>query len=159
MKKIALFLGLVLMLAIVVVALASPVWKETEISRHVLLPRNINIIPPSADLPKEIAAFSGRWEGVWEGSVYEVKVVIVVEEIDSRKAKVIYGWSAYGNIRGDYSIYKAKIIQGSKPKIEFSSQYSDFSFEMGENSKIIHGIGKQRRSLNVLTMTMKKIEN
>jgi len=33
-------------------------WKETEISRDVPLPRKIEIVPPSADCPKEIAAFS-----------------------------------------------------------------------------------------------------
>jgi hypothetical protein len=61
-----------------------------------------------------------------------------VEEINVAKAKVIYGWGAYGNVRGDYSLYTAKVIPGIKPKIEFSSRYGDFSFEMGEDLKTIH---------------------
>ena len=133
-------------------------WKETEISKSVPLPKKIEIIQPTGDLPKEIAAFSGRWEGEWEEGSRQAKSVLIVEEINAAKAKVIYGWGAYGNVRADYSPYTAKVIPGIKPKIEFSTQYRDFSFEMGEDLKTIHGINKPRKGLNVPTITMKKIE-
>jgi hypothetical protein len=133
-------------------------WRETEISKSVPLPKKIQIIQPTGDLPKEIAAFSGRWEGEWEEGARQSKSVLIVEEINAAKAKVIYGWSGYGNVRADYSPFTAKVIPGIKPKIEFSSPSRDFSFEMGEDLKTIHGINKPRKGLNRPTITMKKIE-
>ena len=131
-------------------------WKETEISRFVPLPRNINIVPPSADLPKEIAAFSGRWEGIWEIGGEGSKAVLVVEEISEKVAKVIYGWSAIGTGRANYSRYKAKVTPG---KIEFvSGEVRVFSFEMAEDFKTIRGAVQARRGPGVSTITMKKIE-
>ncbi|NOZ69776.1 MAG: hypothetical protein GXP46_11170 [Deferribacteres bacterium] len=50
------------------------------------LPAVINIIPPSPDLPPEIAAFSGVWEGKW-GAVQDT--VIVIEKIDAKTAEVL----------------------------------------------------------------------
>ena len=133
-------------------------WKETEISKSVPLPKKIQIIQPTGDLPKEIAAFSGRWEGVWEGGAWEVKAVLVVEEIFGDSARVIYGWSRYASITADYEVYKkVKIVPGPKPKIKFSNRFIDFSFEMGADLKI-HGIGKPKGGLNVATITMNKIE-
>jgi len=98
-------------------------WKETEISRDVPLPRKIEIVPPSADCPKEIAAFSGRWEGIWEGGRRQSKSVLIVEEINSEGAKVVYGWSGYYNVKADYQRHKAKVIPGGI--IQFSGPHSD----------------------------------
>jgi hypothetical protein len=154
-QKLILISGLVLVLLMFGSVFA---WRETEISKSVPLPKKIQIIQPAGDLPKEIAAFSGRWEGEWEGGARQSKSVLIVEEINAAKAKVIYGWSAHGNQRADYSPYTAKVIPGIKPKIEFSSQSRDFSFEMGEDLKTIHGINKPRKGLNRPTITMKKIE-
>jgi hypothetical protein len=133
-------------------------WRETEISKSVPLPKKIQIIQPTGDLPKEIAAFSGRWEGEWEEGARQAKSVLIVEEINAAKAKVIYGWSGYGNVRADYSLFTAKVIPGIKPKIEFSSKFRDFSFEMGEDLKTIHGTNRPRKGVNWPTITMKKIE-
>jgi len=158
MKKVALFLGLVILVVSVVVALANPVWKETEISRFVPLPRNINIIPPSADLPKEIAAFSGRWEGIWDSR--ELKSVFVVEKIDSKKAKIIYGWSSYGSVRADYVRDTMNIVlSDAKPKLESITQHNIFSFEMCEDLKTIRGIRTSRQGLYSNSIIMKKVED
>ncbi len=133
-------------------------WRETEISKSVPLPKKIQIIQPSGDLPKEIAAFSGRWEGEWQEGSRLSKSVLIVEEISASKAKVIYGWAGYGNVKADYLPLTAKVIPGTKPKIEFSTQARDFSFEMGEDLKSIQGINRPKKGLNVPTITMKKIE-
>jgi hypothetical protein len=154
-QKLIFISGLVLVLLMVGSVFG---WRETEISKSVPLPRKIEIIQPTGDLPKEVAAFSGRWEGEWEGGARRTKSVLIVEEIKAAKAKVVYGWTAHGKMRADYSTFTAKVISGIKPKIEFSSPHSDFSFEMGEDLKTIHGINKPRRGLNVPTITMKKIE-
>src|SRR4030043_2280964 len=150
-QKLIFMIGLVLVLLMFGSVFG---WRETEISKFVPLPKKVQIIQPTGDLPKEIAAFSGRWEGVWEGGAYEVKAVLVVEEFIGEKARVIYGWSGYASVKADYSLYKAKIMPELKPKIEFSSQYADFSFEICADIKSIKGLSMARRVLNVPTITM-----
>lgn len=51
------------------------------------LPATINIVPPSPEIPPQIAAFSGIWEGKWRGYT---DIVLVVERIDTQKAEIIY---------------------------------------------------------------------
>jgi hypothetical protein len=50
------------------------------------LPQTLDIVAPSADIPKEIAAFSGIWEGRWHGLV---DTYLVVQEINNESAKII----------------------------------------------------------------------
>jgi len=58
--------------------------------RGVPLPKDIVIKPPSPELPKEIVAISGKWKGAWDK---EVDFILVVTEIDSEKAEIIYACS------------------------------------------------------------------
>jgi hypothetical protein len=81
MKKI-IFLGLVLLL----------VGSSTGFSQNIPLPKDIVIKNPSADLPKEIAAFPGKWKGAWDG---RADFIIVVTEIDLEKAEIIYANAEY----------------------------------------------------------------
>jgi hypothetical protein len=53
------------------------------------LPNDINIVPPSPDLRKDIAAFSGKWVGSYENGR---KIILVVEQIKYTEAWVIYSW-------------------------------------------------------------------
>lgn len=129
-------------------------WKETEISRNVPLPKNIKIVSPMPNVPIELAAFSGRWEGTWEG-VRPLDSILIVETIEPEKAKVIYAW---GGPRGDYSRYTAKIVSGTRPKLEFFSPYSKFVFEMGEDLKAIHGL-RETTDRRINKVIMKKIED
>ena len=78
-KRFVLGLGMILLLTNFTITLGFP-------QKNVPLPRDIGIVPPPSDLPPAVAAFSGRWEGVWEG---ELESILIVEEIDSQKAKVI----------------------------------------------------------------------
>ncbi len=57
------------------------------------LPEVLNIIPPSPDVPPEIAAFSGVWEGKW-GAIQDT--VIVIEKIDTKTAEVIISLGEVG---------------------------------------------------------------
>lgn len=164
MKKIFL-LGLIVALTLTENSFAggpSPDWKETEISRLVALPPKINVVPPGKDLSPKIAAFLGRWEGVWD--FIDMPVVLIVESISSATANVIYctGKSKWGN-RPDYSRRKAKVF--SEEKIEFpiwgfdrGSQYViNFLLEMGEDLKMLHGEAEGRAGK--LKIIMKKIED
>jgi hypothetical protein len=53
------------------------------------LPSDVRIVPPEAAGPQQLAAFSGKWSGVWDGILQHV---LVVEEITPPHAVVIYAW-------------------------------------------------------------------
>lgn len=160
MKKI-IFLCLMLVLLLALIENSFAAWKETDISKFVPLPPKIEIIPPPPDLPKEVAAFSGRWEGIWEG---DVKSVLIVEKINLEEARCIYGWGRTSGAIGGYSRWKTKIFTGLKTKIEYSShgQYgtTKFIFEMGEDLKTIFGLRQfeGRRLPYTNKIIMKKVE-
>ena len=46
-------------------------------------------MPPAATVAPQLAAFAGKWSGVWDGILAHV---LVVEEIAPPDAVVIYGW-------------------------------------------------------------------
>ena len=80
------------------------------------LPNDINIIPPAADVPKDIAAFSGKWVGAFD---YGLELILIVEEIHDTWGNVVFS-------RGDYKSYsvdaaflrtRCKVISGPKAKI------------------------------------------
>ena len=109
-------------------------------SQYVPLPEGIEITAPSQDVPKEIAAFSGTWQGVWDG---QLDSILIVVEIDSEEAKVIYAWgdNARFNIRKGFSNHIAKVPPGSKPKIEWGDgkKSPKFEFSMRKNLKELWG--------------------
>lgn len=51
------------------------------------LPETLNLTPPSPDIPAEIAAFVGIWEGKW-GATQDT--IIVIDKIDNQKADIIF---------------------------------------------------------------------
>jgi len=65
------------------------------------LPSDVKIIPPDPNLPKELAAFSGRWGGEVPFQVrsreFERKIIVIIEEIYQKEAKVVYAW---GKVKG-----------------------------------------------------------
>ncbi len=84
------------------------------------LPSDINIIPPSADLPKELAAFSGRWEGVW---TYYTPFVLIVEKINEQSATVVYAVPAdvRARTKGLFARLNAQVVRDKKPRLECTS--------------------------------------
>lgn len=51
------------------------------------LPDDINIVPPSNHIPRDLAAFSGAWGGVWVGSLNHI---LVVERIRPDGVYLVY---------------------------------------------------------------------
>jgi hypothetical protein len=139
MKKIV-FLGLVLLL----------VASSTGFSQNIPLPKEIVIKAPSSELPKEIAAFSGKWKGKWDG---RVDFILVVTETDSEKAEIIYATAEawiMGYLATAACEYEtAKVILGDNPKIQFNgtihltSGYPGvlawYTFEMQKDLKTLKG--------------------
>jgi hypothetical protein len=54
------------------------------------LPDDVEIIPPAAGSPENLAAFSGTWEGYWGDS--RRPALLIVEYIDNEEAELIYSW-------------------------------------------------------------------
>jgi hypothetical protein len=117
----------------------SPVFvKNIQIEEAIIpLPDDIKITPPAEDLPKDLAAFSGRWDGSWD---FSMKAMFIIEYIDDKEAKIIYAWNGYP----EYKIVKgfvretAKVTPGSKPTIEWGdgTQFPKFVFKMNDKENI-----------------------
>jgi hypothetical protein len=78
------------------------------------LPKEIKIIPPSPQLPKEIAIFSGKWTGTWPN---KMESILIVEEIHETWAQVIWSWTNDPQIPDHYFRNRCKIIYDPDPKI------------------------------------------
>ena len=118
----------------------KPLAKAAE---GVPLPEDIKIVPPSADLPKEIAAFSGKWTGKWDGVQDSV---LIVEEINNKEAKIILSQKEYAGaieaVDAGYRRITAKVIIGAKPSIEFEIIREDHpvvTFQMQKDLNTIKG--------------------
>lgn len=108
------------------------------------LPATLNIIPPAPDVPPEIAAFSGIWEGKWYG-YYES--ILVVEKIDNNKAEIIFSVGLARGVVPHYSYYTAQVSSG--PSIEWTRPNGDkFIFKMDQKLNKIYGtyVEKKRGS-------------
>jgi hypothetical protein len=124
------------------------------------------IKPPSPELLKEIAAFSGKWKGKW---VTGPDFILVITEIDPEKAETIY---AVAEFVGSYAsaasceYITAKVIPGGSPKIEFSRVFRGkagyagdtawCTFEMQKDLKTLKGVLQYPK--NTLKATLEKIE-
>jgi hypothetical protein len=116
---------------------------EKNLSVEVPLPDDIKIVAPAEDVPKDIAAFSGMWEGKLTGSGAEA--ALVVEEINSKEAKVIYcrpATSEYYVTPAYCDRYKA-IVTPENLQIEFGhSEKNWYTFSMENNLEQIKGTHK-----------------
>lgn len=119
-------------------------WKPlARVPEEVPLPKDINIVDPPAGLPREIAAFSGKWAGKWDGVQDSV---LIVEEINDKEAKIILGQKEYSvaieAVDAGYRRVLAKVIISPKPSIEFEIKREDHpvvTFQMQKDLNTIKG--------------------
>jgi hypothetical protein len=116
------------------------------------LPVDTKIVAPSDNVPKEIAAFSGAWEGKWTYAGTES--ALVVEEINFKGAKVILcrGKSQISTMPVRCERYKA-IVTPENLQIRFSQSNNLFIFSMENDLNHIKGIKKTPVGDNEITMT------
>ena len=136
MKKAIVFIFLI--------SLTILLTSQLSLAIDVPLPDNIKIISPSSEVPKEIAAFSGTWEGNW-GGMLEAKLII--EEINAKQAKIIYsrGDAAPGwNVKKGYDRVSAKVTPGKRPQIEWGDGINNpkFIFMMNKDLQSLAGSRK-----------------
>ena len=89
-----------------------------EAGAQVPLPDNLKMVAPDAGIPQELAALSGKWYGRWSGAL---ESFVIVEEIDTQRAKVIYAWGddPIWRIQKGFSRHNATVVAGQKGAIEF----------------------------------------
>ena len=92
MKK-AQILALFVCLILISVSGIIDAGEKILVNENLPLPDDAKITPPGADVPEQIASFSGIWEG--KESNLEARVFLIVEEINSKEAKVISCRAAY----------------------------------------------------------------
>jgi len=130
------------------------------------LPKDIVIKAPSSELPKEIVGFSGKWKGKWDG---RADFILVVTEIDSEKAEIIYANAEYPTSRwaAACAYETAKVISREKSKIQFNmtikltggitvGNMGWYTFEMQKDLKTLKGVVEYPKA--TCKATLEKIE-
>jgi hypothetical protein len=130
MKK-ALILALFVCLILISVSGIIDAGEKILVNENLPLPDDAKITPPGADVPQQIAALSGIWEG--KESNLEAKVFLIVEEINSKEAKVISCGAAYRSYPAKCFRYNA-IVTPEKQQIEFGPNKRYWSTYNMENS-------------------------
>jgi hypothetical protein len=147
-NKQILLLGLVL-----VWVLLGNVNLSSAAPQYTPLPSTTEITPPSPELPKEIAGFSGTWYGVWDAGV---KTTLVVEKIESSTAIAVYSWGEYKGKEGYWGRYEWKIEPG---KLETSSEDGKLtiSYFLSEDGRVLKGrLVRKGTQTVILYVTMQR---
>jgi hypothetical protein len=106
------------------------------------LPSTLNIVPPAPHVPPEIAAFSGRWEGMSQNSR---DIILVVEKININEAEIIISFGDLFNYEGAYHYYIAKVMNDFS--IEFTHINGDKTiFTMNKELNEIKGIFIEKKT-------------
>jgi hypothetical protein len=115
-------------------------------------PPELHITVPAANLPPEVAAFSGTWEGAWDDVLPSR---LVVEEIDTESARVVYAWADHpqGRFQAGWSRVRVKVLPGGT--LQWGSD-GRFTFTMARDRLSING--KWEEAEHIATVIMKKIE-
>ena len=126
-----------------------------SVCQNIPLPDDIKIVAPKLDVPKEIAAFSGRWANLKGRPIS----LLIVEEINSENAKIIYTWEAFPelNLQKGYVRGTATVIACKDPRIEFGGgETAKFMFEMGKDLQTVRKTSLFKGTY--LTVTLKRIK-
>ena len=86
-----------------------PVSQSTISNHPTPLPPEVRITPPSLDLPKNIAGFSGTWYGIWDNGR---KTTLVVEKIEPPKVIAVYSYGEYKGKDGGWTRWEWTIKPG-----------------------------------------------
>jgi hypothetical protein len=109
-----------------------------------------------ADLPSEVAAFSGSWEGRWAGIVVSR---LVVESLDAESARVVWAWGDLpdGNVKRGWSRHRAQMLPGGR--LQWESSSLKFTFTMAKSRMSLDGVRAERVQgvWRTRTVTMRKV--
>lgn len=117
------------------------------------MPADLKIVSPSSELEPSLAAYSGIWEGWWDGGLF---ARLIVESLDASWAQVVYVFdSSPGNFKAGWSRVKSRVLKGGKLQWTFQNG-NHFSFEMAEDRKSIRGesFNEKTQTPIIYTITM-----
>jgi hypothetical protein len=91
--------------------------------------KNIHIVKPDPSVPKEVADFSGEWEGAWKyvGPMKDAyglsfgqetrRARLIIYEVSYDKIKFLYGWGGpYAGGKGGWRLYESDIMDDNGKK-------------------------------------------
>ncbi len=115
-------------------------------------PYSVLILAPAKNLPPEIAAFSGTWEGLWGGGLPSR---LAVELISPETATVVYAWADHpeGRFKGGWRRYNARVYP--EGKLEFGRGTVTLTFTINKDFKSINGVRESRGQFSYVTMKRK----
>ena len=148
---------LLVLFTLIVLCNISEAGDNVRLNVKVPLLNDIKIVTPDESIPKELAAFSGCWEGKW--SDYATETALIVEEINTTSAKVVY---CLGQSSGLYSVqpscdrFHAEVILDNM-QIEFPvGETLLYVFSMEKNYNQIKAIKKS--PLDMIEIVMDKAQ-
>jgi hypothetical protein len=104
----------------------------------------VTITPPTADLPFDVAALSGIWEGAWDGWL-PTRLAVEAFERDSRVIAVVYTWGDHpsgrspgGSIRRRLSVFHLGTLQWESG-LSASQEPVTFTFTLTKDSGHLYG--------------------
>ncbi len=87
--------------------------------------KDIRVLKPDRTIPKDLAEFSGEWEGVWSSARYSRDIrhaKLIVYEVSAEKIKFLYGLgdNPFSGDRGSWRSYESEVaIWDDKPHFSF----------------------------------------
>ncbi len=155
MKKLLIFVACLVFLVIGAPAISS----AGEIS----LPDDLVIIPPTEDIPPQIAALSGVWTMQWSWGGLKAELVLekIYKVADQYEAQIVYGWGkflAYGIKPDHVRLVNVDIVDhGAKVEVMWGdgNKMPQFRFSStGDPSKLI--ASREFRGQKITTKAEKK---
>ncbi len=117
-----------------------------------MIPPDVTVKTPEANLPPEIKSLSGKWAGTWLGTsiafhtdMTRLDAVLIVMEIkDKENVTVVYAWGdcPAWNTRKGFRKFDTKItITSEGPVLEFgTSTGRNFKFRFDKATQTLSGI-------------------
>jgi hypothetical protein len=115
-------------------------------------PPEIHMTTPATDLPPDVTAFFGTWEGIWDGGLASR---LVVEEIDATSARVVYAWAddPQRHLKGGWVRVTTKVLP--EGALQWGTDET-FTFKMSKDHRSLEG--EREQGEHISRVTMQKIE-
>jgi len=117
------------------------------------LPEDVSITSPSDNIPKEIAAFSGKWKGMWNNYL---DGMLVVERIDQSKADIIISWGEVYGVEKGYLRATVDVQPGST--IEYEDKVNKWTFTMNQDLNSVSGVILEKAPKAKMKILMKRVK-
>jgi len=129
----------------------QPYTVSPAASQFTPLPLEVRIVPPSPDLSKEIAGFSGTWYGVWDGIH---STTLVTEKIDPPEVITVYSWGKIRDIEEGWRRYIGKIEPGKITVV--SEKDLSITYTLSDDGEKLEGEYRRPSKSQISCVTMQR---